>query len=179
MITIAPVTLEARGIRLEPMQREHVDALIAAAGDGRLWDLWYTAVPFPDKFATYVEEALEGQKNGNMLPFVVRDLASGSIVGTTRYHDINAPIDRVEIGHTWYAESRQRTHVNRTGKLLLLTHAFETLGCQVVGFRTDNFNFRSQAAIAGLGAKKDGSIRHFQARKDGMVKTLLQPARSR
>src|SRR4051812_46056793 len=173
MITIAPVTLEARGIRLEPMQAGHLDALIAAAGDGQLWDLWYTAVPYPDKFATYVNDALAGFKNGNMLPFVVRDLANGSIIGTTRYHDINAPIDRVEIGHTWYSESRQRTHVDRTCKLLLLGHAFETLGCQVVGLRTDNFNFRSQAAIAGLGAKKDGVIRHFQARKDGTARDVV------
>ena len=173
MITIAPVTLEARGVRLEPMQRDHLDALVAAAHDGKLWDLWYTAVPFPDKFAKYVDDALEGLKNGTMLPFVVRDLASGSIIGTTRYHDINAPIDRVEIGHTWYSESYQRTHVNRTCKLMLLTHAFEPLGCQVVGLRTDNFNFRSQAAIAGLGAKKDGVIRHFQPRKDGTARDVV------
>ena len=170
MITVAPVTLEARGIRLEPLEPAHTEGLIAAASDGKLWDLWYTAIPVPEKMARYVEDALDGQKNGLMLPFVVRDAADGSIIGTTRYHDINAPIDRVEIGYTWYCQSRQRTHVNRACKLMLLTHAFEVLRCQVVGFRTDNFNFRSQAAIAGLGAKKDGVIRHFQARRDGSAR---------
>jgi N-acetyltransferase len=170
MITVAPVTLESRGIRLEPLQTGHTDDLVAAASDGHLWDLWYTAVPTPEKAAQYVEDALAGQRDGTMLPWIVRELSTGAVVGTTRYHDINAAIDRVEIGYTWYSESRQRTHVNRTCKLMLLTHAFETLGCQVVGFRTDNFNFRSQAAIAGLGAKKDGVIRHFQARRDGSVR---------
>jgi RimJ/RimL family protein N-acetyltransferase len=105
-----------------------------------------------------------------MLPWVVRDLSTDTIIGTTRYHDIVAPIDRVEIGYTWYSASRQRTAVNRTCKLMLLTHAFETLDCAVVGFRTDNFNFRSQTAIAGLGAKKDGVIRHHQARRDGSAR---------
>jgi RimJ/RimL family protein N-acetyltransferase len=173
MITVAPVTLESRGVRLEPLERGHTGALVAAARDGNLWDLWYTAIPAPDKAAKYVDDALAGQRDGTMLPFVVRDLSDGSIVGTTRYHDINAAVDRVEIGYTWYAESRQRTHVNRACKLMLLTHAFESLGCQVVGFRTDNFNFRSQAAIAGLGARKDGVIRHFQARRDGSARDTV------
>ena len=173
MIAIAPVTLESRGVRLEPLAPRHVDDLVAAASDGRLWELWYTAVPAPDKAARYVEDALEGQRSGSMLPWVVRDLGTGTVIGTTRYHDINAAVDRVEIGYTWYSESRQRTHVNRTCKLMLLTHAFETLGCEVVGFRTDNFNFRSQAAIAGLGAKKDGVIRHFQARRDGSARDTV------
>jgi N-acetyltransferase len=170
MIRVAPVTLESRGVRLEPLEPHHTESLVTAARDGNLWELWYTAIPAPDKAAKYVEDALAGQRDGTMLPFVVRDLSDGSIVGTTRYHDINAAIDRVEIGYTWYAESRQRTHVNRACKLMLLTHAFESIGCQVVGFRTDNFNFRSQAAIAGLGAKKDGVIRHFQARRDGSAR---------
>ena len=170
MITVAPVTLESRGIRLEPLEAGHTDALIAAASDGRLWDLWYTAIPTPEKAAQYVEDALAGQRAGTMLPWVVREIPTGTIIGTTRFHDINAAVDRVEIGYTWYSESRQRTHVNRTCKLMLLTHAFETVGCQVVGFRTDNFNFRSQAAIAGLGARKDGVIRHFQARRDGSAR---------
>ncbi len=173
MITIAPVTLESRGIRLEPLERGHVDALVAAASDGKLWELWYTAVPTPDKAAEYIEDALAGQRAGNMLPWVVRELSTGTIVGTTRYHDINAAIDRVEIGYTWYSESRQRTQVNRTCKLILLAHAFEGLGCQVVGFRTDNFNFRSQTAIAALGAKKDGVIRHHHARRDGSARDTV------
>jgi RimJ/RimL family protein N-acetyltransferase len=170
MITLAPVTLESRGIRLEPLEPGHADALITAASDGKLWELWYTAIPAPDKAAQYVADALAGQRAGHMLPWVVRELSSGTIVGSTRYHDIVPAIDRVEIGYTWYSESRQRTHVNRTCKLMLLTHAFETLGCKVVGLRTDNFNFRSQAAIAALGAKKDGVIRHHQARRDGSAR---------
>ena len=114
--------------------------------------------------------ALQGQRDGHMLPWVVRDLSTGTIVGSTRYHDIVPAIDRVEIGYTWYAQSRQRTHVNTTCKLLLLAHAFDTLGCKVVGLRTDNFNFRSQRAIEGLGAKKDGVLRHHAARRDGSVR---------
>ena len=170
MISLVPVTLEARGIRLEPLEKGHSDALTRAASDGKLWELWYTAVPAPENTLKYIEDALEGQRAGTMLPFVVRELSTGEVVGSTRYHDIVAPIDRVEIGYTWYAKSRQRTAVNRTCKLLLLTHAFETLGCAVVGFRTDNFNFASQEAIAGLGAKKDGVIRHHLARRDGSAR---------
>ena len=173
MISVSPVTLESRGVRLEPLMAGHAETLVAAASDGSLWELWYTAVPTPDRMEKYVADALEGQRTGTMLPFVVRDLPSGALIGTTRYHDINTAIDRVEIGYTWYAASRHRTHVNRTCKLMLLTHAFETLGCAVVGFRTDNFNFRSQAAIAGLGARKDGVIRHFQARRDGTARDTV------
>jgi RimJ/RimL family protein N-acetyltransferase len=170
MIDVRPILLERGGIRLEPLTGDHQDALAAAAADGRLWELWYTAVPAPDGMRAYVADALQGQRDGHMLPWVVRDLASGAIIGSTRYHDIVPAIDRVEIGHTWYARSRQRTHVNSTCKLLLLVHAFDTLGCKVVGLRTDNFNFRSQRAIEALGAKKDGVIRHSAARRDGTVR---------
>ena len=170
MISPTPVVLEGNGIRLEPLGVEHDDALTAAASDGRLWELWYTAVPKPGEFAKYIADALEGQKAGTMLPWAVRDLSSDTIVGTTRYHDIVRNIDRVEIGYTWYSASRQRSHVNTTCKLLILTHSFETVGCQVVGLRTDNFNFRSQRAIEGLGAKKDGVLRHHLARRDGTVR---------
>jgi RimJ/RimL family protein N-acetyltransferase len=121
----------------------------------------------------YVAEALQGQRDGHMLPWAVRDLVSGVIIGSTRYHDIVRAIDRVEIGYTFYAKSRQRTHVNTTCKLLLLRHAFDTLGCKVVGLRTDNFNFRSQRAIEGLGAKKDGVIRHHAPRRDGTVRDTV------
>jgi RimJ/RimL family protein N-acetyltransferase len=105
-----------------------------------------------------------------MLPWAVREISSGRIVGSTRYHDIVAPIDRVEIGYTWYGASWPRTHVNTACKLLLLAHAFDTLGCAVAGLRTDNFNFRSQRAIEALGAKKDGVLRHHQARRDGTAR---------
>ena len=170
MIDVQPATLEGDGIRLEPLTEEHHDALAAAAADGKLWELWFTSVPAPGTTAAYIADALKGQRDGHMLPWAVRDLASGKVIGTTRYHDIVAAIDRVEIGYTWYASSRQRTGVNTTCKLLLLAHAFETLHCKVVGLRTDNFNFRSQRAIEGIGAKKDGVLRHHAARRDGTVR---------
>jgi len=170
MIHVAPVTLEGHGVRLEPLEHAHADGLKAAAADGNLWELWFTSVPKPDETNTYIKDALAGQQAGHMLPWVVRDLTTGDVIGSTRYHDIDAAIDRVEIGYTFYAKSRQRTHVNTACKLLLLGHAFETLGCAVVGFRTDNFNFASQRAIAALGAKKDGVLRHQKARRDGTAR---------
>jgi RimJ/RimL family protein N-acetyltransferase len=170
MIAPAPVTLEGHGIRLEPLSPTHQQGLAAAASDGRLWELWFTSVPEADKTGAYIADALDGQRAGHMLPWVVRELGTGAVVGSTRYHDIAAPIDRVEIGWTWYAARWQRSHVNTVCKLLLLGHAFETLGCKVVGFKTDNFNFASQKAIAALGAHKDGVIRHHQARRDGTVR---------
>ena len=170
MIEVQPVTLERDGIRLEPLDPSHEAALVEAADDGQLWDLWYTTVPFPDAMAAYIATALQGQREGHMLPWAVREAGSGQIIGSTRYHDVVPAIDRVEIGYTWYRESRQRTAVNGTCKLLLLSHAFDTLGCKVVGLRTDNFNFRSQRAIEGLGAKKDGVLRHHAMRRDGSVR---------
>jgi RimJ/RimL family protein N-acetyltransferase len=170
MQTPNPTTLEGHGVRLEPLQPDHAAALARAAADGELWSLWYTSVPHPESADQYVDDALAGQRAGHMLPWAVRDLTTNTIVGSTRYHDIVPSIDRVEIGYTWYGASRQRTHVNTACKLLLLSHAFDALGCAVVGLRTDNFNFRSQAAIAALGAKKDGVLRHHQARRDGTVR---------
>jgi len=165
-----PVTLEGHGIRLEPLADEHHDGLAVAAADGRLWELWFTAVPEPEQTRAYIADALAGQEDGHMLPWAVRELASGTIIGSTRYHDIVTAIDRVEIGYTWYEKRWQRSHVNTSCKLLLLGHAFDTLGCQVVGLRTDNFNLVSQRAIEALGAKKDGVIRHHRARRDGTVR---------
>jgi RimJ/RimL family protein N-acetyltransferase len=164
------ITLERDGIRLEPLSPEHHDGLVAAAKDGELWDLWFTSVPGPGATLTYIRDAVKGQSDGHMLPWAVRDVATDTIVGSTRYHDIVAAIDRVEIGYTWYAQRCQRTNVNTTCKLMLLEHAFDTLDCAVVGLRTDNFNFRSQKAIEALGAKKDGVLRHHQARRDGTVR---------
>jgi RimJ/RimL family protein N-acetyltransferase len=138
-----------------------------------LWTLWFTSVPSPDETHAYISAAHAGQDAGHMLPWAVRDLATGTIVGSTRYHDIVPAIDRVEIGYTWYARRCQKTHVNTACKWLLLGHAFETLGCKVVGFRTDSFNFVSQAAIEALGAKRDGVIRHHAARRDGTVRDTV------
>lgn len=173
MIAVAPVTLEGHGVRLEPLQREHEGGLVAAAADGELWKLWFTTVPEPLKTRSYIDAAIEGQRSGHMLPWAVRELAVNAIVGSTRYHDIVQAADRVEIGYTWYAERWQNTSVNVACKLLLLRHAFESLGCRVVGLRTDNFNFRSQRAIEALGAKKDGVIRHHHPRRDGTVRDTV------
>jgi RimJ/RimL family protein N-acetyltransferase len=170
LIHLEPVTLEGHGVRLEPMTADHAEGIKQAASDGELWKLWYTAVPEPEQVAAYIGTALEGQRNGHMLPWVVRELSTNRVAGSTRYHDVVAAIDRVEIGYTWYAQSWQRSHVNTACKLLLFGHAFETLECAVVGLRTDNFNLRSQKAIEALGAKRDGVLRHHQARKDGSAR---------
>jgi RimJ/RimL family protein N-acetyltransferase len=170
MIHVRPTTLEGYGMRLEPLTPNHQDDLQAAAADGKLWELWFTSVPDPDKVAAYIATALDGQAKGHMLPWAVREVTTGAIVGTTRYHDIVPEVDRVEIGYTWYAKRWQRTHVNTACKLLLFEHAFDSLGCKVVGLRTDNFNLASQRAIERLGAKRDGVLRHHQARRDGTVR---------
>jgi hypothetical protein len=123
-----PITLEGHGLRLEPLTPEHRDDLAVVASDGRLWELWFTSVPEPGRVDAYIASALEGQAKGHMLPWVVRELESGVIAGTTRYHDIVREIDRVEIGWTFYGMRWQRTHVNTACKLLLFEHAFDTLG---------------------------------------------------
>jgi len=168
-----PATLEGHGVRLEPLTREHAAGLAEAAKDGRLWELFFTSVPEVEQVHAYISGALAGQEKGEMLPWAVRELKSGAIVGSTRYHDIIAVADRVEIGYTWYAARCQRTHVNTACKLLLFEYGFEKLGCKVVGLRTDNFNFRSQRAIEALGAKKDGVIRHHWPRRDGSVRDTV------
>ena len=173
MIKVLPEKLEGHGVRLEPLSLNHENDLKAAAQDGRLWELFFTSVPEPDNTKKYIEDALKGRERGDMMPWAVRDLKSGAIVGSTRYHDIIAVSDRVEIGYTWYAQRCQRTHVNTACKLLLMEYAFEKIQCRVVGWRTDNFNFRSQRAIEALGAKKDGVIRHHQPRRDGSIRDTV------
>jgi RimJ/RimL family protein N-acetyltransferase len=173
MISPVPATLEANGIRLEPMSLEHRAGLDRAAADGKLWELFFTSVPAPGETEAYIKTALEGQKAGHMLPWVVKDLQTGELLGSTRYHDIVAAADRVEIGYTWYAQRCQRSHVNTTCKLLLLGYGFDEVGCKAVGLRTDNLNFRSQRAIEALGAKKDGVIRHHWPRRDGTVRDTV------
>lgn len=168
-----PITLSSGAVRLEPLTPDHVAGLEAAARDGELWTLRVTSVPAPGETAAYVAAALKGQSEGHMLPFAVRDTASGAVIGSTRYHDIVPAVERLEIGYTWYAKQWQRSHVNTTCKLLLLTHAFETLGAQLVGWRTDNFNFASQRAIERLGARRDGVLRHHALRRDGTVRDTV------
>jgi len=166
-----PVTLELNGVRLEPLSPRHADGLRAAAQDGELWKLRITSVPEPDQVDAYIATALEMRPA--RLAFAVIDAATDEVIGSTSYHDIVPNISRAEIGYTWYGQSRQRSHVNTSCKLLLLTHAFETLGCALVGFRTDNYNHRSQAAIERLGAKKDGVLRHHMMRRDGTVRDTV------
>jgi RimJ/RimL family protein N-acetyltransferase len=168
-----PCTLATPQVRLEPLAADHVVGLEAAARDGELWKLRVTSVPAPGEAPAYVAAALNGLEQGHMLPFVVRDVASGKLIGSTRYHDIVVAIERLEIGYTWYGQSWQRSHVNTTCKLLLMTHAFETLGAQLVGWRTDNYNFASQRAIERLGARKDGVLRHHAPRRDGTVRDTV------
>ena len=179
MSFVSPITLSARGIELRPMTLEDEAGLRAAAADGELWNIRVTSVPEPEKTRQYIEEALAMREAGNRFPFVVIESATGRVLGTSSYHDILPAVKRVEIGWTWYAKSVQRSHVNTTCKMLLLTHAFETLGCHVVGWRTDNFNFASQAAIERLGAKKDGVIRGHALRRDGTIRdTVMYSLRS-
>lgn len=168
-----PTTLQTPQVRLEPMTADHATGLDAAARDGELWNLRITSVPAPGETQAYIAAALKGRDDGHMLPFAVRDVASGAVIGTTRYHDIVPAVERLEIGYTWYGKSWQRSHVNTSCKLLLLTHAFETLGAKLVGWRTDNFNFASQRAIERLGARKDGVLRHHALRRDGTVRDTV------
>lgn len=168
-----PVELSGYGVRLAPLTGSCTDGLNAAAADGDLWTLRVTSVPAPHETAAYIQAALAGQAQGVMLPFVVMDEHTGTIIGSTRYHDIVPEVARLEIGYTWYASRYQRTHVNTACKLLLLRHAFDTLGAAVTGWRTDNFNFASQRAIERLGARKDGVIRRHAVRRDGTIRDTV------
>lgn len=173
MAFVEPVTLQSHGVRLEPLALQHEAGLAAAAADGRLWTLRVTSVPGPGEERAYIETALAARDAGHRLAFAVIDEATEHVLGSTSYHDIVPEVKRVEIGYTWYAQSAQRTHVNTTCKLMLMQHAFETLGCRVVGWRTDHFNFASQRAIERLGAHKDGVVRHQALRGDGTVRDTV------
>lgn len=173
MTYVSAVTLNAHGVKLEPLAHDHEAGLRAAAADGELWNLRVTSVPSPDETSAFIETALKDREAGHRFAFAVMDEASGTVLGATSYHDILPEVKRIEIGHTWYAKRAQRTHINTTCKLLLLTHAFDTLGCKVVGWRTDNFNYASQRAIERLGAKKDGVIRGHKLRRDGTIRDTV------
>jgi RimJ/RimL family protein N-acetyltransferase len=159
-------TLRGERVTLEPLARDHVPALQDAVSDGALWTLWYATVPAPEAMPSYVDKALALRDAGQAIPFVVRD-ASGAIVGSTRFGDIEAGHRRVQIGWTWYAKRVQRTGLNTEAKALLLTHAFETMGCGRVEFRTHFMNHVSRAAIARLGAKEEGVLRNHMRMPDG------------
>lgn len=170
---LTPLVLEGTHVRLEPLDAGHVDALIAAAADGELHRLWYTSVPAPDAMAAYVQDFGDLQAQGVALPFAVRSRADGRVVGHTAICNADGRHRRVEIGYTWYAERVQRTAVNSETKLLLLSHAFETLGCVRVEFRTHWFNHRSREAIARLGAKQEGVLRSHQTLADGSLRDTV------
>lgn len=179
MAFVEPVNLEARGVKLIPLSLTHEEGLRAAAADGELWNIRVTSVPEPAQTRKYIEDALGMRDAGNRFAFAVTDAATGTVLGSSSYHDILPAVKRLEIGYTWYAKRCQRTHVNTTCKLLLMTHAFETLGCNVVGWRTDNFNYASQSAIERLGARKDGVIRGHALRRDGTIRdTVMYSLRS-
>jgi RimJ/RimL family protein N-acetyltransferase len=173
MLDVRPITLADEHLRLEPLGLGHVEGLQRAAADGALWTIRVTSVPEPDDTRGYIERALRAFAEGHRLAFAVLDARSGEVIGSSSYHDIVPAVDRLEIGYTWYAKSRQGTHVNACAKLLLMTHAFETLGAKLVGWRTDNFNFASQRAIERLGARKDGVLRHHALRRDGTIRDTV------
>ena len=168
-----PVTLRGQYVTLEPLSAGHHDGLVAAVEDGELWNLWYTSVPRPDGMAAEIERRLRLQEQGSMLPFTSRDAVSGRIIGMTTYMNIDAANKRLEIGSTWNAAGAQRTGTNTESKLLLLTHAFETLDCIAVEFRTHWMNQQSRVAIARLGAKQDGILRNHQRLADGSLRDTV------
>ena len=179
MSFVQPLVMRHNGVRLEPLALSHEDGLRAAAADGELWKLRITSVPEPHETRAYIETALQMRADGNRFAFAVVDDATGTVLGTTSYHDILPAVKRVEIGYTWYRKSVQRSHVNTIAKLLMMGHAFDQLGCNVVGWRTDNYNFASQRAIERLGAKKDGVIRGHALRRDGTIRdTVMYSMRS-
>jgi RimJ/RimL family protein N-acetyltransferase len=173
MSFVQPLVMRHNGVRLEPLALSHEDGLRAAAADGELWKLRITSVPEPHETRAYIETALQMRADGNRFAFAVVDDATGTVLGTTSYHDILPAVKRVEIGWTWYRKSVQRSHVNTIAKLLMMGHAFDQLGCNVVGWRTDNYNFASQRAIERLGAKKDGVIRGHALRRDGTIRDTV------
>ncbi len=170
---VEPVALTGTHALLEPLAREHEPDIRRAAADGELWRLWYTSVPSPEKTSAWLDAALDMRERLGAMPFVVRSKLTGRIVGSTRYFNVDAPNRRLEIGHTWYSKSAQRTGINTECKLMLLTHAFETLRCIAVEFRTHWFNHRSREAIARLGAKQDGVLRNHQVMPDGSYRDTV------
>ena len=173
MSFVQPLVMCQNGVRLEPLSLAHEEGLRAAAADGALWKLRITSVPEPQDTRAYIETALQMRADGHRFAFAVRDDATGEVLGSTSFHDILPAVKRVEIGYTWYRKSVQRSHVNTTCKLLMMGHAFDQLGCNVVGWRTDNFNFASQRAIERLGARKDGVIRGHALRRDGTIRDTV------
>lgn len=170
---LTPVTLAGRHAALLPLAASHDAALAEAVNDGELWKLWYTSIPAPAGMGAEIERRLRLFADGSMLPFAVRSLASGKLVGMSTYMNVDQVNRRVEIGSTWYARSAQRTPLNTECKLLLLRHAFETLNCIAVEFRTSFFNVASRRAIERLGAKQDGVLRAHMRHGDGSLRDTV------
>ena len=170
---IEPVTLLGSTVLLEPLSFEHLDGLSAAVKDGELWNLWYTSIPSPEKAEGYIKTALDMRENAGAMPFIIRDKESNTIIGCTRYFNVDEVNQRLEIGHTWYSESYQRTAANTESKYLLLSHAFEELKAIAVEFRTHWHNHKSRAAIARLGAKQDGVLRSHTKSADGIYRDTV------
>ena len=172
-LVLEPVVLTGDLVTLEPLVLDHHDALVEAASDGELWDLWYTSVPRPEGMRAALEARLAEQERGRMLPFVARRTADGRVIGMTTYCNVDAEHRRLEIGYTWNARSAQRTGTNAESKLLLLGHAFDVLGCIAVELRTHWMNQQSRAAIARLGAKQDGVLRNHAVMPDGSLRDTV------
>ncbi|EIL97284.1 GCN5 family acetyltransferase [Rhodanobacter thiooxydans] len=173
MNPFVPIRLHDECVVLEPLSLDHVPALETAAADGELWKLAVTSVPPPGQARGYVEKALQGQAEGHMLPFAVREAGSGEIVGSTRYYEIDPALPRLAIGYTWYARRWQQTHLNTACKRLLLEHAFEALDCVAVAFHTDENNEESLRAIERLGAQREGVLRAHKRRTDGSLRNTV------
>ncbi|WP_017199118.1 GNAT family protein [Arthrobacter sp. M2012083] len=173
MTSIEPITLTGKFVTLEPLSQEHHDGLADAARDGDLWKLWYTSVPTPEGMVAEIDRRLDLQAKGSMVPFATRSNATGKLIGMTTYMNIDAETPRLEIGSTWNAASAHGTGTNPDSKLLLLRHAFETLGCPAVEFRTHWMNQQSREAIARLGAKQDGVLRSHSRSKDGALRDTV------
>lgn len=173
IVPIQAVTLRGKHVTLEPLSPAHADDLRRAVADGQLWKLWYTNVPAPERLDAEIERRLGLQEKGSMQPFTVRRNDTGAICGMTSYMDIDAANRRLEIGSTWTAASAQRSGVNTESKLMLLAHAFDTLGCIAVEFRTHWMNHQSRAAIARLGAKQDGVLRAHRIMADGSLRDTV------
>jgi RimJ/RimL family protein N-acetyltransferase len=170
---VQPLVLQCHGVKLEPLGLAHLSGVMEAAADGKLWQLRFTSVPAPESTQTYIENALSGRASGDRFHFAVIEVDTGKVIGCTSYHDILPSARRVDIGWTWYAKRVQRTHVNTACKWLLMSHAFDTLDCLTVGWRTSNVNFASQKAIERLGAKKDGVIRGNVLGRDGSIRDTV------
>ncbi len=168
------ITLVGQKIRLRPLMPNDAEALAAAADDGKLWNLPFTVIPSRESVDQYIASAIRGREEGSVIPFVVEDLVAGHVIGSTRFWKIDPNNRKLEIGHTWYAQSFQRTYVNTEAKYLLLQYAFEKLNCVRVQFTTDEINEKSRKAILRIGAKEEGIIRNERIMPNGRIRNAIR-----